>query len=214
MAISKFCRAAVLLALTLVVTPATGRGDFITNLPGDFLSSYKGPQNGDLNVIGAEVRYDGTNFLLHLILNGQVGFTKHADYVFGFNRGQGTAPFKFFQGVPFEPGVLFDGIIDVKNIDSVTNGVTVTTSGNEIFAIVPASLPSMASTGFAPENYMWNVWPRNPDFANGPAGFTEFVPHNSDARVTPVPAPPAFILGAVGAMGLLGRRALSRKVKN
>jgi hypothetical protein len=208
MAISKSCRAAVLLVLILVVTPAAGRGEFITNPVGDFLPSYMGPHNGDLNVIGAEVRYDGTNFLLHLVLTGPVGTTTGANYVFGFNRGKGTAVFG-----SFAPGVLFDGAIVLNNNDtSPTAGVKVTHSGDEIFATAPASLPAMASTGFAPVNYMWNVWPRNPALS-GTASFTEFVPHNSDASVTPVPAPPAFLLGAVGAMGLLSRRALSRKVE-
>jgi hypothetical protein len=208
MAITNFYRAAVLLALTLVVTPATGRGDFITDPVGDFLPTYLGPKNGDLDVVGAEVGFNGTNFLLHVVMNAPVGTTTGAVYVFGFNRGAGTVGFP-----TLAPGVRFDGVIVLDNNDtSPTAGVTVTHSANEIFASVPASLPAMASTGFAQANYTWDVWPRNPVFG-GLASITDFAPDNSNASVTPVPAPPAFLLGAVGAMGLLGRRALSRKVE-
>lgn len=199
--------AALLLCGAFAGAPGGARAGII-DPTGDFLSTYGGRHNGDLDVVAADVRYDGTNFYLHAVLNGAVGTSNGAIYVWGFNRGAGTAGFTSI-GIT---GVLFDRVIVLNNNDtSTTAGVTVTHSGNEIFAVVPVSLPVMASTGFLPENYTWNLWPRDPLFASGNAAISDFAPDNSNAPVTPTPEPGTLTLAGIGVLGLVGfaRRRLT-----
>src|SRR5207302_5257972 len=94
--------------------PGVARAGFITDSTGDFISSYGGRHNGDLDVVGAEVQFDGVNFYLHAVLNGAVGTSNGAIYVFGFNRGAGTAGFASI-GIN---GVLFDRVIVLNNNDT------------------------------------------------------------------------------------------------
>jgi hypothetical protein len=70
---------------------------------GDFLPTYTGPQNGDLDVLSTGAIYDGTNFRFFATLNGNVGTTSGAFYVWGVDRGAGVAGFG-----ALAPGVLFD----------------------------------------------------------------------------------------------------------
>ena len=81
----------------------------IIDPPNDFVPTFAGPKNGDLDVIAAEVQFDGSNFFLHATLNGPVGTTPGGIYVWGFNRGGGT------QGFPvIAPGVLFDRVVILR----------------------------------------------------------------------------------------------------
>src|SRR5207253_8775089 len=125
----------------------------------DFIPTFLGPHNSDLDVLGVEVKFDGSNFLLHAKLNGTVGTTPGGFYVWGVNRGGNT------QGFPtIAPGVLFDRVVVVNSNGTGTVAGTalpsVTISGDEIFATVP--LANLPSTGFAPGDYTWNLWPRSP----------------------------------------------------
>ncbi|MBC8104878.1 MAG: hypothetical protein H7Z41_20070, partial [Cytophagales bacterium] len=71
---------------------------------GDFLPTYLGVQGGDLDVLSTGATYDGNNFLFTATLNGVVGTTTGGFYVWGVNRGTGTAGFSSL-GLD---GVLFD----------------------------------------------------------------------------------------------------------
>jgi hypothetical protein len=198
------------LALTLaaLLSPATASASLITDPVGDFVPTFLGPRNGDLDVLSAEVTYTGTNFLLHATLNAPVGTTPGGFYVWGFDRGAGT------QGFPtIAPGVRFDRVV-VLNSNGTTNvpGGSVAISGNEIFGVVPASF--LPSTGFAPENFTWNLWPRSPVIAGNPLGnLSDFAPDNSNAAVTVAVPEPAtvFALGAVA--GVLALRLRPRAGK-
>jgi hypothetical protein len=206
-------QSAFLLLVAFAVMSVRVKADIITDPQGDFLATYPGPHNGDLDVRGAEVRYDGTNFYLHAILDGPVGFTPGGIYVLGFNRGAGTAGFQTSLGLS---GVVFDTVIVLPNTDTITStGITVTHSGNELFAVIPASLPALVSTGFSPVDYTWNLWPRNPPAvptgAPGVNAITDFAPDNSMQRVTPVPAPASLPLMGVGAIALSAVRWKRRK---
>ena len=209
MAIHMIRRILVLAIVVIVVgTPKQAAASIVSDPTGDFLPTYLGPQNGDLDVIGAEVTFDGTNFVMHAVLNGDVGATPGAIYVLGFDRGAGTAGFGASLGLN---GILFDRVIVVNNNDtSATAGVTVTHSGHDLFAVIPLALPVMVSTGFSPENYTWNLWPRNPLFATGTAAITDFAPDNSNVRVNSVPEPStlALVLFGVPLAGIAYSRRL------
>jgi hypothetical protein len=197
---------AVLVCAALVGAPGAVQAGLITDPVGDFIPSFLGPKNPDLDVVAADVQFDGTNFFLHAILNGPVGFTPGGFYVWGFNRGAGT------QGFPvIAPGVIFDKVVVLNNNDT-TNiaGGKVFHVGNEIFGVIPLS--ALPSTGFTPLNYQWNLWPRSPAIPNNPDGnVADFAPNNSDAAVSPTPEPASFALLGVGVLGLAGYRWSRRK---
>lgn len=191
---SRLWRQTVCAAVFLVwlFVPRASSATPIVDPAGDFMPTFGGLHNGDLDVLAADVKFDFTNFYFHALLNGPIGQTTGGIYVLGFNRGAGTAGFGASLGLN---GVLFDRVIVINNNDtSTTAGVTVTHSGRDIFAVIPAALPAMASTGFAPQDYTWNLWPRDPLSAAGVAAISDFAPDNSNAAVDVVPEPATLTL--------------------
>lgn len=206
-------RLALTLALAALLSPAAASASVITDPAGDFVPTFVGPRNGDLDVLSARVTFTGTNFLLHATLAAPVGTTPGGFYVWGFDRGAGTPGFP-----TIAPGVLFDRVV-VLNSNGTGNvpGAgplppgSVVISGSEIFGVVPASF--LPSTGFAPENFTWNLWPRSPVVPGNPLGnLSDFAPDNSNAAVTAaVPEPAtALVLGAA-AVALRVRRRPGRR---
>ena len=182
---------------------------FTVDPGGDFLPTFTGVRNGDLDVLSADVTFDGTTFRLTATLAAPVGTTPSAVYVFGFDRGQGTE--RFVTGTPsIGAGVRFDSVVTLlPNLTGTVNTLpgtaalaagSVTVSGATISAAVPASL--LPSRGFAPGDYTWNLWPRDSGLT-GNAAVSDFAPNASNAAVTSTPAPPAALAMAAG-LGLLG----------
>ncbi len=87
------------LGLALAAAPAVATP--ITDPAGDFLSSFAGPHNGDLDVLSAEALFDGVNFTFRSTENGPIGTTAEGLFVWGIDRGLHN---QFF--VSFRPGVL------------------------------------------------------------------------------------------------------------
>jgi hypothetical protein len=202
----------LLLAGAIAGAPGVARAGPITDPPNDFLPTFLGPHNADLDVREADVTFNGTSFLLHAILNGPVGTTTGGFYVWGFNRGAGT------QGFPtIAPGVIFDRVVVLNNDGTGTvpgfgnlPPGSVTISGNEIFGTVP--LAALPSTGFAPQNFQFNLWPRSPAIAGNPNGnVADFAPDNSDALVTTTPEPSSLALLGLGGAALAGWRAWRKR---
>ncbi|MBX9579675.1 MAG: hypothetical protein K2X87_05140 [Gemmataceae bacterium] len=191
------------LALSLAaVAPSAARAAITTDPAGDFLATFTGPHNGDLDVTGVEVLFDGSVFTLHAVVDAPVGTTAGGFYVWGVNRGAGTAGFGASLGLD---GVLFDRVVILRSDGTGTvPGVgdlapgSVTIVGNEIFGEVPLAL--LPSTGFAPLEYTWNLWPRAPGIA-GVAGISDFAPDNSNIPVS-TPAPAAIWLAVSGVLAL------------
>ena len=181
----------------------------------DFIPSYTGPHNGDLDVLLANVQYDGSQYLFSGTVNAPIGTTPTGLYVFGVDRGTGTARFG-----PIATGVLFDSVVSftaagVASVRELQPGGAATTlpgsalqiSGNSFTAQIPASL--LPSFGLTQDAYTWNLWPRSG--AGGTNVISDFAPDNSNLRVQAVPEPGAMglvlSLGAFGSASLLrGRR--------
>jgi len=163
-------------------------GGVITDAKGDFLSSYTGPQNGDMDVMTAQATFDGTNFTFMSVEAGKVGTTSDALFVWGVDRGTHTAGFGAFR-----PGVLFDAVVILRpdGTGAVTDlaatppastplpAGSVTISGNTIRGVVPASM--LPSKGMPAASYGVNLWPRT-GLGNN-AQIADFAPDNSDASV-------------------------------
>src|SRR4051812_24930636 len=77
-----------------------------TDPAGDFLDSFTGPHNPDLDVIAFDATFDGATFTFTDQANGPIGTTTGGIFVWGVNRGSNTAGFGTFR-----PGVLFDAIV-------------------------------------------------------------------------------------------------------
>jgi len=185
---------------------------------GDWLGTYAGSRAGDLDVLSAFVTYNPSTdvFVFSGTMNADIGTTPTGFFVWGVNRGAGTAGFAA-NGLP---NVLFDAVV-VFNPDGsgrVTGNNpitfapgTATIVGSTIIGRVSgANLPS---TGFAKVDYTWNLWPRD-GAAAGFAAISDFAPNNTNLGVTVLAAVPepttlalfAAGLGAVGLVGVVRRR--------
>lgn len=200
-----------LFAATLAVSAGAAlaaTGDGIN----DFIPSYTGAHNGDLDVVSAFVTYNpGTDtFFFSGTMDGAIGTTSTAFYVWGVDRGTGTARFgAIATGVLFDSVVILrpDGTATVNRLPGADNLPvgTATIAGNTISGNISGAL--LPSNGFAKMDYTWNLWPRD-GLHVGNAQISDFAPDNSSAAVTVVPEPStvALLMLGLGALGVGGAR--------
>jgi hypothetical protein len=199
--------ATAILAMLAATGPARAA---ITDPAGDFIPSYVGPHNADLDVLSASAIYDGSFFRLGATLAGTIG-TPGGLYVWGFDRGQGTARFG-----TIATGVLFDSVVTLttdgtaavrdllSNIGTTLPAGDVRISGSQFQIDVPAAL--LPSAGLQPGDYTVNLWPRLGAGNNNQ--IADFAPDNSNFRVA-APEPASLGLFAVGLAALGLRRRVS-----
>ena len=210
---SRFLGLALLAALPLSSHAFTG----ITDRPGDFLSTFAGrAASADLDVISASAFYNaGTDqFTIVGTMNGAIGLTPTGLYVWGVNRGAGTAGFAAngIDGVRFDRVIILrpDGTGTVAGAGNLPAG-SVTITGNTITGVISGSL--LPSTGFANKiDYTWNLWPRDGGLAAGFTQIADFAPDNANFTTSPVPEPAttAMLLAGLAAIaGLQLRRRLA-----
>ncbi len=194
--------AALAIAMTSPVSAAP-----LADAANDFLPSYTGPQNGDLDVLSVQALFDGTSITLSALLNGPVGTTAGASYIWGIDRGAGTA--RLAAGTPsVGSGVLFDAVAAFRpngtgsvttfpavGAPTVTNlaANAITINGSFISGVIPLSL--LPSRGFAPDQYRFNLWPRS---GAGNAAISDFAPNNSTFAADVVPEPASWMLLLAG----------------
>jgi hypothetical protein len=111
-------------------------------------------------------------------------------------------------------GVRFNQVIAVQKAGTaVVSGNSlpagsVTIAGNLLSVIVPLSL--LPSTGFDPESYGFNLWPRSG--AGGTQVISDFAPDNATiSAAAAVPEPASWLMMILG-FGLLGARMRGRRV--
>lgn len=175
----------------------------ITDPLGDFLPTYTGPKNGDLDVLSVGTTFDGSTFLFRSTLAANVGITPGALYVFGINRGQGLARFPVIA-----PGVLFDAVVILRadgtgSVSRLFEGGSsplasgsVRINGANIEGSVPLAFLPALQGGFAPSAYTVNLWPRVG--AGSDSQISDFAPNNSNFAVTTTPEPASWMLFATG----------------
>ena len=210
-------RLSFVLPITLAVASAGAslQAAVIHDDPNDFLGTFTtGPKNGDLDVITAEVKFDGTNFTFTNTENGPIGQTEGSVFVWGVDRGLHQ---QFFGS--FAPGVLFDvaviffpdasGLVvdfSPSNPDAAIAlpAGSVTIDGNTITGVVPASF--LPTRGLQPGDYQVNFWPRVGLDPSNNAQISDFAPNDHDEAVTTPEPGAAVFLGAGLLMVLAGQR--------
>ena len=196
-------------ALSLALICSVGSSAASVSDPAnDFLPSFSGPHNGDLDVLSANVTLNGSTFDFTATLGGSIGETPGAVYVFGLDRGKGAPKFANIGA----PDVIFDATFVIKNTgggvvtDLISKTKTpigdVTFSGATLYAMVPVC--DLPSEGFSPDQYTFNLWPEAGAANAGNREISDFAPNNSMAPVSvaTAPEPGTMALLGVGAVGI------------
>jgi hypothetical protein len=202
----------MLLPSILAATPA--RAVMVVDPVNDFLPTYTaGPKLADLDVTSFSVNYNSVSalFTLGATFAGEIDPSTAGFYVFGVNTGTGTVrPF----GSIGEPNVIFNQAIAIQKNGTGAIGATaldpstISIAGNILTARVPLAL--LPSTGFGPNQYGFNLWPRIGAGNNNQ--ITDFAPENATLAVAAVPEPATWVMmlfgfGAVGASFRYRRRS-------
>jgi hypothetical protein len=197
-------RSRQLLAAALCAVGLAGHAQAspVVDASNDFLSSYTGTKDDDLDVLQADVVVDAQaqTITFSAAMKGNIDTTSSSKlYAFGVDRGQGAVGRDLvFQGpVGGEPkigsGVLFDAVavltangqvlfFDAFNPVFVpVPNVAVTISGNRITATLPLAL--FPSRGFESKAYTYNMWPRS-EVSLANTVVPDFAPDNSNAPVS------------------------------
>lgn len=199
-----------LAVLSALCAPSAQAAPFI-DAPGDFLPTYAGPRDADLDVRFADVVIDpkaGT-VTFSGIVAGPIDKASGKFYVFGIDRGRGEVGRDLvFQGpLGGEPriggGVRWDAAVGLLAngqavfFDALHPGVVplpdvaVRVAGNEISATVPLAL--LPSQGASLKDYTFNLWPRSQvSLAN--TTVADFAPDNGNAQVGIVGKRTAFTM--------------------
>jgi hypothetical protein len=218
-------RAGAAFALLVSATTASAA---VSDPAGDFLATYTGSQDADLDILSGDVAFDGTSFLFTATVAGQIDATPGQLYAWGIDRGAGTPRIDLLRDPDIAPGILFDAVvvmlpngtltvvtIPLMGAPTFTNFVGGTTvAGDTLSATVPLS--SLFSTGFAPEDYTFGLWSRmriNPTVDGTNNEIADFLTGSGtlNARVVPEPATWLTMLLGFGLVGGVIRSARKRR---
>ena len=209
-------------AAALTVCASMSHAIGVTDAKGDYVAGFAGSKAGDLDVIGSFVTYNVATdmFVFSGTMDADIGATPGGFFVWGVNRGAGTAGFAAngVGGVLFDSVVRFnqDGSGAVNRFSGPGAGATPLAAGtakiigSTIIGQISGSL--LTGNGFAKTAYTWNLWPRDGALA-GFAAISDFAPDNSNLGVTvigSVPEPTSLAMFGLGLAALaLGKRRLA-----
>lgn len=189
----------------LVLACAPAQASTWVDPVGDFLPTMGGTPQNDLDVTSFTILYSAatTSFTIKSTMAAPIDLATGGFYVIGVNTGTPTGNFASI-GLG---GVVFDKLIFVRKTgNSTANGaaniINPIFSGNSFTVDVPVGF--LASTGFTPEYYGFNIWPRNG--LAGTPGLVDFAPNNGTLAAVPEPASWAMMIGGLALAGAAMRR--------
>lgn len=208
---------------TLGLGAAPALAATVYDASGDWLATYTGAQNPDLDILSASVVRSETELRFRVGMGGAIGSSPNSLIVWGIDRGAGTA--RLGMGAPPEvANVLFDAVYvmfpdgtarlvtianNVPTINVLPNSLTI--AGDSIWGSAPLSL--LPSTGFDVADYRFTLWSRqrvNPAVDGTNAEIADFLLDGASIRAS-VPEPGAWALLIAG-FGLVGG-AIRRREK-
>lgn len=193
MSMRRVFQSVLLMSAVACVVSFTSYAQRVDDPVGDFLPSYVGPHNGDLDVVSAEVTFTGSEFVSTGTMAGLIGFTEDAFYIWGVDRGLGSETADFvklgYPDIVSDSLVRFEPFGESRVFDIVADRRTpipessITVEGNTVSVRVPASwLPQM--TDIPREQYVWNLWPRWGGIPFSDPQISDFAPDKNNAPVT------------------------------
>lgn len=191
-------------AALVFAAAAPAHATAITDPAGDFLPTFVGPNDADLDVTAFSVAFDdvASAFNFSATLAGDIDPSRAGLYVIGADTGTGLIrPFAALGA----PKVIFNQAIIVQKSGAASvsgNPLTATIDGNSFSLVVPLAL--LPSTGFAPERYGFNLWPRVGLGNNNQ--ISDFAPDNANIASVPEPATWGLMILGFGAAGAALRR--------
>jgi hypothetical protein len=211
----------VMMAAAATLMATTASATVVSDASGDFLGTYLGTQDPNLDILSASAVFDGSDLVLGATVNGAIG-TPGNLYVFGINRGTGLPRLAF--GTPsVGGGILFDAVAVLfpdgtgriailppvlgppTTITDLPGAVKV--SGDSISGRFALSL--LPSTGFALSDYTFAMWTRqraNPAVDGTNIEIADFAPDASSFKAVPEPSTWAMMILGFGAVGTAMRR--------
>jgi hypothetical protein len=208
-----------------VATLALPAQAMLLDAAGDFLPTYGGPSNGDLDVTRVDALLSGSNAVELLGTHAApIGTTPGVAYVWGIDRGAGIEPFPTLIP-PTGAGVIFDAVVVLGPdgtgffLDLILGGApqfldpsTITIDGATISVLLSEAL--LPSQGLAFAEYRYNLWPRYAPSGVDPADNTQISDFAPDASTftarAVVPEPSGLGLLAGGALALVVMRRRHR----
>jgi PEP-CTERM motif len=196
----------MLLVLPLIASAPAAHAATVSDPTGDFVPGFIGPKNPDLDVTSFSVAFNSATSLFSIgaTLAGDINPATAGFYIIGVNTGTGViAPFASVG----QPNVIFNQALRINKDGTGTLGAntldpsTITIAGNIFTVRVPLAL--LPSTGFAPGNYGFNLWPRVGLGNNNQ--ISDFAPENATLAANgavPEPTTWAMMLIGFGAVGL------------
>ena len=166
----------------------------VSDPEGDILSTFVGVPSPDLDVLTFFVILNSANnFVLEADFAGAINPATNALYVIGVNTGTGViAPFANIgqPNVTFNQAIIIAGATGTGTVSG--NPIDVVIDGDSFRAVVPLSL--LPSTGAAPGEYGFNLWPRVGTGNNNQ--ISDFAPDN--ALLFTVPEPGTWLMMLLG----------------
>ena len=170
--------AGTLIAICLLLAGLQGaaRAALISDPLGDFLPTYTGAQDAGLDVLAHEVTLVGDRLNFFGRMAGPIAPTQAVGglYLIGVDRGLGTPRFLNSPAAPptIGPNVKWDAIVRIlpdgtgfylNSLLGVTTPLStsdISIIGNEFNVSIPVSLMLPSATK-PPEEWTYNLWPRN-----------------------------------------------------
>src|SRR5215217_5842590 len=173
---------------------------------GDFLATYTGPQNGDLDALALSVTFTSSGVTLSSTVNGTIGTTSGSAFIWGVDRGSGTD--RLITSGPPAVGpadLLLDAVVRLESggggrvmtfptvgppVTTLLDPSTIVISGSTITTTIPFDV--LFSTGFEPEDYTYAFWTRS---ALGSQEFiADLAPDGGGIRASAVPEPASWAM--------------------